>query len=252
MADRHHSIEHTGGIPTGATGDDLPNGEVIETFAGLGRARPQPGRVDVEPVIALGRLSLAFGRVDRATCHEDGTTPESDTDHTVMLTLVACAFAQRHLPDLDPGLVAQFASVHDVVEVYAGDTPTLRVDDAKRADKAAREEAALARIRAEFSETLPWLPDMIDRYERRDCPEARYVKAMDKLLPKITHILNGGATVHGQGLTRRELVDRYEQQLDELRGYAADFPPLFDLRAELVALTVGSAFAPTPATVTRP
>ncbi|SMC98980.1 HD domain-containing protein [Kibdelosporangium aridum] len=189
---------------------------------------------DLTSVVQLGVLALAFGRVNRITFHEDGVTPESDTDHTVMLGLVACSFAARHLPHLDLGLIAQLALVHDVVEVYAGDTPTLRITTEQQTSKQEREHVALERIRAEFSR-LPWLSTVIDLYENRSTPEARYVKAMDKLLPKITHIANGGRTLRDQGFTMRELIGRYERQLRELQDYAADFPPLLELRAELVS-----------------
>lgn len=189
-----------------------------------------------EPVIELGRLSLAFSRVDRITYHEDGTTLESDADHTVMLGLIGCAFAAERLPQLDLGLVAQFALVHDLVETYAGDTPTLHAlsADAKVA-KQQREHRAYLRIVREFGSSLPWLPDTIQAYEQLEAPEARYVKALDKLLPKITHILNRGVTLAGQGMDAGRLAERYEAQLEELRAYAGDFPALFDLRAELVA-----------------
>jgi putative hydrolase of HD superfamily len=190
--------------------------------------------IDVEAVIDLGRLALAFGRVDRITYHEDGVTPESDTDHTVMLGLVACAFAARHLPDLDLGKVAQYALVHDLVEVYAGDTPTLRISADEKAAKRGRERLALERIEREFALRLPWLPDTIHRYERQGDPEARYVKSLDKLLPKITHVLNGGVTLHQQAMGHEELGARYAAQGLELAGYAADFPPLLKLRTALV------------------
>lgn len=191
--------------------------------------------VDTDAAIGLGGLALALGRVERITRHEDGLTPESDTDHTVMLGLLACGFAAEHLPQLDLGLVAQLALVHDVVEAYAGDTPTLRIDPDQQAAKQAREAAALDRIRGEFATAYPWLVDSIACYEARQVPEARYVKALDKLVPKITHVLNGGATMRQQGLARDEVAARYERQLHELRGYAADFPPLFELREELIA-----------------
>ncbi len=189
---------------------------------------------DVDAVADLGRLALAFGRADRITYHEDGVTPESDTDHTVMLGLVACAFATRHLPDLDLGRVAQYALVHDLVEVYAGDTPTLRISAEQKAVKRERERLALERIEREFALRLPWIPDTIHRYERQGDPEARYVKALDKLLPKITHLLNGGVTLRQQAMGRDELAARYAAQGLELLGYVADFPPLLELRAALV------------------
>jgi putative hydrolase of HD superfamily len=189
-----------------------------------------------DPVIDLGRLSLVFSRVDRITFHEDGTTPESDADHTVMLGLISCAFAARYLPQLDLGLVAQYALVHDLVEAYAGDTPTLHaLSGTAKVEKLAREHAAWERIVLEFGSTLPWLPDTIEDYELLVAPEARYVKALDKLLPKITHVLNGGVTLAGQGMDADRLAERYELQLSELQAYAADFPELFELRAELVA-----------------
>lgn len=186
-----------------------------------------------DAVVNLGRLSLAFGRVDRITYHPDGSTPESDTDHTVMLGLVACALA--HGTGLDVGLVAQFALVHDLVEVYAGDTPTLRAlaADAK-ADKRAREHAALLRIKEEFGGTLWWLPETLINYENQVVGEARFVRALDKLLPKVTHILNGCRTLREQGMEPAELRARYDLQVEELRAYAADFPIVFDLRADLV------------------
>lgn len=187
-----------------------------------------------DAVIDLGRLSLAFGRVDRITYHPDGATPESDTDHTVMLGLVACALVPHVRADLDVGLVAQYALVHDLVEVYAGDTATLRMlSEEAKAGKAHREHAAYLRIADEFK-ALPWLAERIADYEERRTPEARYVKALDKLLPKITHLLNNVATIREEGMTFVELEARYVAQEQEILAYADDFPVLLELRAELV------------------
>jgi putative hydrolase of HD superfamily len=105
---------------------------------------------------------------------------------------------------------------------------------AEKVSKRRREHDAYLRIVAEFVRTLPWVPDLIARYEARANPEARYVKALDKLLPKITHIANDLATIREHGLTSHTLAARYDQQTRELRAYAADFPALFELRAELV------------------
>ena len=67
--------------------------------------------------LSLAKLLLQFGRTNRITYHEDGVTPESDTDHTVMLGVMACAFAARYAPHLNNGKIAQFAFIHDLVEV---------------------------------------------------------------------------------------------------------------------------------------
>jgi putative hydrolase of HD superfamily len=195
---------------------------------------------DAQAVVDLGALALRLSRVDRITFHEDGKRPETDSDHTVMLALIAPAFAERFLPDLNLGLVTQYAVVHDLVEAYAGDTSTLRITVPGKIEKKKREHDAALRIAREFDDSLPWVPMMVARYELLIHPEARYVKALDKLLPKVTHILNDGATFDtAQGhMTHQELVIRYARQIEELKEYAQDFPPLFELRARLVGMVL--------------
>jgi 5'-deoxynucleotidase YfbR-like HD superfamily hydrolase len=58
--------------------------------------------------------------------------PETDSDHTIMLILLAVEFAP---PTLSRGRIAEFAAVHDLAEAYAGDVQTLTIDAAARAAK---------------------------------------------------------------------------------------------------------------------
>jgi putative hydrolases of HD superfamily len=188
-----------------------------------------------DDIIQLAELALRFGRTQRITFHEDGETAESDTDHTVMLSLIACSLADLYYPQLDCGLVAQYAMVHDLPEVYAGDTPTLKINDAQRASKSEREKAAVARIDAELGRNFPLIPALLHRYEKQVEPEARFVRAVDKIIPKATHILNAGATLKAQGIAKEEAIATYDQQREVVRGYASEFPEVLALREELVA-----------------
>lgn len=187
-------------------------------------------------VVELGRLALSFAAINRtAVYHPDRVTPESDTDHTVMLGWVACAIAARCFPHLDLGLVAQFALVHDAPEVYAGDTPTLRITPDGRAAKAAREHAAIDRLRIEFGPTLPWFPAVIADYETQRSPEARFVRGLDKVLPKIVHLLDGATGLIEQGMSRTELAAVFSAQRTDMAGYCGEFTELMGLHADLVA-----------------
>jgi 5'-deoxynucleotidase YfbR-like HD superfamily hydrolase len=144
-----------------------------------------------DAVVELGRLAMEYATVNRVTYLADGKTFESDTDHTVMLALIACAVAQKSVPSLDVGLVAQFALVHDLVEAYAGDTSTFGgLSETAKAEKDAREAAALVRIEKEFGHSLPWVHETIEAYESLATPEARFVKTLDKITPKITRLVN--------------------------------------------------------------
>ena len=189
----------------------------------------------IPKLVALGRLCLQLGRVNRATFHEDGTRPETDTDHAVMLATVACSFAAEYARHLDLGLVAQFSIVHDHVEAHAGDTMTLVVsDEAGLAAKRDREVAGLEKIADEFGGSLPWLPAMIVAYESQSTPEARFVKILDKVMPCITHLLNGGATLraHGVGLAQLDAVHTAQRRkLGHSIGY--DQPEALHLLAQI-------------------
>jgi len=87
---------------------------------------PSPVTAVTDTLIHLAELALRFGRIDRTACYhpvlsKDGRLiKESDTDHTVMLGWLACALATRFWPELDQGLIAQLALVHDAPEVTSG------------------------------------------------------------------------------------------------------------------------------------
>lgn len=189
----------------------------------------------VEKTVALSKLILKFARVHRATVHEDGVTPETDTDHTVMLGIIACAFADAFKPELDRGRVAQFALVHDLVEAYTGDVNTINVSQAQLDAKEVAELAALERIKAEFGSVYPWIHTTIEEYESQVAPEARFVKTIDKAMPSLLHVLNGSTTLYKQGFSKDALIETIEKKNERLRaGCGADQPEAMMLRTLLV------------------
>lgn len=145
----------------------------------------------ISHALQLARLALRFSRVERITCHEDGVRPETDSDHTVMLTLVACDLAPQWM---NRGRIAEFAMVHDLPEAYTGDTNTLTIDAAGRAAKAERDRVAVLAMASQYG-SFTWLGATLLAYAKQEEPEARWVHVMDKVLPKLTHALNGCAAV---------------------------------------------------------
>jgi putative hydrolase of HD superfamily len=188
-----------------------------------------------DAVTDLGRLAMAFGRIDRTACyHEGGQLRESDSDHTVMLGWVAPALAHRLYPgQLDSDLVAKYALVHDMPEVYAGDTPTLRITAAGLAAKAERENWAIGRLVGEFARSLPWVGYAVTAYDRQADPEARFVKAVDKILPKVVHQADRCRGLIEEGITPPELRAILGRQVADVATYAGEFTALMDLYREM-------------------
>lgn len=179
--------------------------------------------VSLSIALALATVAMRFGQVRRVTLHEDGER-ESDTTHTVMLVLLAVEMAPQ--AGCDPGLAAQFAAVHDLPEVYAGDTNTAHGLTAEEAEAKARCEAeAMRRLEREIGGT--WTLDLLRRYEAQREAEARLVRYLDKVLPKLTHYLNGGAALRALGLTAGDVRDKHERQGAQL---AEQYPELVSVR----------------------
>ena len=192
-------------------------------------------QVITDKILELGKLSLLFARVNRATFHEDGITPESDTDHTVMLGLSVCSFASACMSHLDIGKVAQFAFVHDLVEAYAGDTNSLGMSGDVQIIKEERERAAFLKIKEQFKDSLPWVHTTIEAYESLESEEAKFVKAFDKIMPKVTQFLNGGIQFKASGRSREDLEMIHQKQLNAMsKGYAKDLPETLTLLSEMM------------------
>jgi putative hydrolase of HD superfamily len=188
----------------------------------------------VRGMMTTARFALIFGEVKRtAVKHADGVTPESDAEHTVMLAWIAPTIAARFFPELNPHLVCSFAAVHDMPEVYAGDTPTLRITPEQRRAKAKREAEGVSMLHTALIDSMPWLIDMVLRYEAQRLPEARFVKALDKFMPKLVHLLDKGAGLREHQVTRTEFRVMAVEQRQSMASYVGDFPALLDLHAAL-------------------
>jgi len=179
----------------------------------------------LERSLDLARLVLRLGQVRRVTRHPDGE-PESDATHSVMLSMLAYGMAHEACYPVAPDRVALLAMVHDLAEAYVGDTPTTRgLDPDARERKERRERAALAIVFEDLA-GFPPLLELLREYEAQETAESRFVRFVDKLLPKLTHILDDGCSLRAQGLGIDDVRESHRAQGAELR---ATYPELTGL-----------------------
>jgi putative hydrolase of HD superfamily len=184
----------------------------------------------VEGLLAIGKMALEFARTNRTTFHEDGIRQESDTDHTVMLALSACALGDAlYKGKIDLGKVAQFALIHDLVEVYAGDTMSVNLTKEGKEDKDKREASSLQKIERQFMRIYPWITETINEYESLESKEARFVKVLDKVMTRITNILDNGAAIRHHGLSYEEMRRHYGKQREIMETQVTEFPELLEV-----------------------
>jgi len=119
------------------------------------------------------------------SCYTTQGRTESVADHSWRLTLLAMTFADQ-LPDVDLLRLLKICVLHDLGEAVDGDIPAPLQDSA--APKSAKE-------RDDFLSLITPLPDKLksefltlwDEYENASSPEARAVKALDKLETILQH-----------------------------------------------------------------
>lgn len=103
--------------------------------------------------------------------------PESIAEHTYHVVFLVWALAPS-VPGLDAAHAVEIALVHDLAELRTGDLPMVASRYFPTGAKQAAERAALAEILAPLPERSLAL---WDEYEAARTPEARLVKACDKL-----------------------------------------------------------------------
>lgn len=161
---------------------------------------------------------------------------ENDAEHSWHLAMMVPVLAEYADAPIDVGKTVQLVLLHDLVEIYAGDT--FLYDTVAAADQAERETAAAQRLFTQLpADQAVQFRGLWDEFEERRTPEARFAKAMDRLQPLLLNFNNRGGTWKTPGVTEADVRGRksvigdassqlwdYAQQLIEVgvgRGWLA-------------------------------
>ena len=123
----------------------------------------------------------------------DGSRRENDAEHSWHLAVMAMILEEYSADKVDVSRVLKIALVHDLVEVYAGDT--FAYDVKGNEDKLDREIMAAEKL---FGMLKDGQGDEIralwDEFEAKETPESKYANAIDRLQPLILNYLTNGHT----------------------------------------------------------
>ncbi|MFJ9392116.1 HD family hydrolase [Nocardioides sp. NPDC101246] len=132
---------------------------------------------------------------------------ENDAEHSWHLALMVLLLAEYADEPIDVGHAIKLVIIHDMIEIYAGDSPVF--DPAAVVDQVEREVAAAERL---FTMLPPDQAGEIralwDEFEAAQTPEARFCKAMDRLEPMLLNWLNRGGTWGMPGATESRVRAR--------------------------------------------
>jgi putative hydrolase of HD superfamily len=152
---------------------------------------------------------------------------ENDAEHSWHLAVMVLLLAEYADEPVDRARTIELVLVHDLVEVYAGDTPIYELTSGPAQEE--RERAAADRLFALLpADQSAALRALWDEFERRETPEARFAKAMDRLQPLLLNYNGQGGTWRTPGVTESVVRER-----KSVIGAASS--ALWDYSQELIA-----------------
>jgi putative hydrolase of HD superfamily len=131
-----------------------------------------------------------FQQVKRRLFVNHEMRDENDVEHSFQLAFLGWYIISSQNLSYNVDLVIKYSMIHDLVEIYAGDTyfeSGKNLQDTKEE----RERKALQQIQAEFPEFIE-MTDLITNYEGRKDKESEFVYALDKMIPVLNIYLDKG------------------------------------------------------------
>lgn len=136
-----------------------------------------------------------------------GGRRENDAEHSWHIAVMAMVLREYAAEPVDMGHVLEMLTVHDLIEIYAGDT--FAYDAAGNSDKAAREATSADRLYAMLPEEQgSYYRALWEEFDAMETPDARFAASLDRFQPLLSNWLNEGGTwrvhnVHPEQVYRR-------------------------------------------------
>lgn len=157
----------------------------------------------VEFLLEIDKLKTVF----RRTRLLHAARFENDAEHSWHLAMAAIVLAEYANEEADMSKVLPMVLVHDLVEIYAGDTYCYDEEGAR--DKKQREEAAADRIFGLLpTEQGRKMRALWEEFEGGQTPEARFANAVDRFQPVLFNLRSGGRSWEENGITRKQVDGR--------------------------------------------
>lgn len=150
---------------------------------------------DIEFIVLLEEMK----KIERRTGVIGTERRENDAEHSWHVSTMALFLQNYASANIDINRSIQMLLIHDLVEIYAGDT--FAYDINANLDKLDREKNAMEKLKSLLNEKMAnTLESLWQEFEEMKTEEAKYSNAMDRLQPILSNVFagNGGTWVEGK------------------------------------------------------
>lgn len=158
----------------------------------------------------------------RQTLLVDQSRRENDAEHSwhfALMAMILYEYADQNKVNLLR--VLKMALIHDLVEVYAGDT--FAYDEAGYETKESREKAAAQKLFGMLpGDQTKDIRELWEEFDKMETPDSKYAAAIDRLQPFVNNYLTEGHTWKKGNVTSDKVYKRMElvrQGMPELWEY---------------------------------
>jgi putative hydrolase of HD superfamily len=143
----------------------------------------------------------------RRTPLVDDSRLENSAEHSWHLALAAMVLREYVAEPVDLFRVLELVTVHDLVEIDAGDA--FAYDAAAQSTKALREQAAADRLFGLLpADQSEYVRALWEEFEAQSTMEARVANALDRFQPLLQNASSGGGSWRTHDLTRAAVLRR--------------------------------------------
>ncbi len=175
--------------------------------------------IEIDRLKQVLRQSLVIAQDEAGSSRRENTA-----EHSWHLATSVLVLASHSNEKLDLLKALKMALIHDIVEIDAGDTYVY--DESGNETKKEREQKAAQRL---FSIIMPPLGDELKalwrEFELGRSSEAKFVAAVDRLLPLIANTMTGGHSWKKHQIRAEQVYQKCQviaSGSDELGDYAAE------------------------------
>ena len=186
------------------------------------------GTEELTKLLHFSALIDRMTQILRRNLLVDGSRRENDAEHSWHIAVMAILFEKYAPENTDIGRVCKMCIVHDLVEIYAGDTFAYDIEGNK--DKEQREKAAADRLFRELPDELnKEIRGLWEEFDAMETVDAKYASCMDRLQPLLHNSLTEGHTWKINGKTPRwQLEERMKIVKDTIPELTSWINACFD------------------------
>ncbi len=145
--------------------------------------------------------------VFRRTLITDSTRRENDAEHSWHIALMAVLLEEYAAEPVNMERVLKMLVIHDLVEVYAGDTFAFDVEGNK--GKEERESRAAEKLFGLLPEDQSkTLRSLWEEFDRMDSADSKFAASLDRVQPFIHNALTNGHTWKLGNVTKEQVYER--------------------------------------------